>query len=38
MPISLRFPIALTLSIVCLISLARANFKAGLDAFNRGDY
>ena len=32
MPISLRFPIALTLSIVCFISPAWADFKAGLDS------
>ncbi len=38
MPISLRFPIALALFIVCLISPAWADFKAGPDAFNRGDY
>ena len=36
--ISLRFPIALVLSIVCLAVPAWADFKAGMDAYNRGDY
>lgn len=36
--ISLRFPIALMLSIVCFVSPAWADFKAGMDAANRGDH
>jgi len=35
---SLRFTITLVLSIVCLVAPAWANFKAGVDAYNRGDY
>ena len=38
MPISLRFPIALVLSIVCLAMPTWADFQAGLEAYNRGDY
>ena len=37
-PMSLRFTITLVLSIVCLVAPAWANFKAGVDAYNRGDY
>ena len=37
--IMLRFPVALVLSIVCLAAPpARADFKAGENAFHRGDY
>jgi uncharacterized protein len=36
--IALRFPVALVLSIVCLAAPARADFKAGVDAYQRGDY
>ncbi len=38
MPISLRFPIALLLSIACLAAPAWADFQAGLDAYLRSDY
>ncbi len=38
MPSSLRFPIALVLSIVCLGVPAWADFQAGNDAYNRKDY
>ncbi len=38
MPISLRFSIALVLSIVCLAVPAWADFQAGMDAYNRKDY
>ncbi len=38
MPFTLRFPIALVLSIVCLAMPAQADFQAGLDAYNRKDY
>ncbi len=38
MPIALRFPIALVLSIVCLTVSAWADFQAGMDAYNRNDY
>jgi hypothetical protein len=34
----LRFPIALVLSMVCLVVPAWADFQAGMDAYNRGDY
>lgn len=37
-PISLRFTIALVLSIVCLAAPAWADFKAGEKAHHRGDY
>jgi len=37
-PMSLRFPIALVLSIVCLFVPAWADYQAGMDAYNRGDY
>jgi uncharacterized protein len=35
---SLRFPIALALSIVCLATLTWADYEAGWQAYNRGDY
>jgi len=35
---SLRFPIALVLSMVCLVVPAWADFQAGMDAYNRGDF
>jgi len=38
MPIALRFPIALVLLIVCLVTPAWADFQAGMDAYNRKDY
>jgi len=38
MPFSLRFPIALVLLIVCLATPASADFQAGMDAYNRGNY
>ncbi|HEV8329150.1 MAG TPA: tetratricopeptide repeat protein [Nitrospiraceae bacterium] len=38
MRMSLRFPTAVVLSIVCLAVPARADYKAGEDAFNRGDF
>jgi TPR repeat protein len=37
-PISHRFPIAVVLSIVCLAVPAWADFQAGKDAYDRGDY
>ena len=37
-PLSLRFPIALVLSLVCLVVPAWADYQAGMDANNRGDY
>jgi len=36
--IALRFPVALLLSIVCLAAPAWADFKAGENAYHRGDY
>jgi TPR repeat protein len=33
-----RFPIALGLLIVCLVVPAWADFQAGMDAYDRGDY
>ena len=36
--IALRVPVALVLSIVCLVVPAWADFQAGMDANNRGDY
>ena len=36
--IALRFPVALVLSIVYLVVPAWADFQAGMDANNRGDY
>ena len=38
MPISLRFPIALVLSSVCLAEPAWADYRVGMDAYLRGDY
>jgi TPR repeat protein len=38
MSMSLRFPIAVVLSIVCLAVPAWADYKAGEDAYNRGDF
>lgn len=38
MRMSLRFPIAVVLSIVCLAVPAWADFQAGMDANNREDY
>jgi TPR repeat protein len=37
-PMLLRFPIALVLSLVCLVVPAWADYQAGMDANNRGDY
>ena len=37
-PMSLRFPIALVLSIICLAAPAWADYEAGLGAYERGDY
>jgi Sel1 repeat len=37
-PTSLRFPIILALSIVCLAVTAWADYQAGMDAYGRGDY
>ena len=34
----LRFPIALALSLVCLVVPAWADYQAGMDARNRGDF
>jgi TPR repeat protein len=36
--VSLRFPIALGLLLVCLAVPAWADYQAGMDAYNRGDY
>ena len=38
MRMSLRFPVALVLSIICLSVPAWADFNAGGDAYTRGDY
>ncbi len=38
MPFSLRFPIALVLSIVCLAAPAWADFQAGTYAYKSGDF
>ena len=35
---TLRFPVAFVLSIVCLAAPAWADFKTGMDAYQRGDY
>ena len=35
--IAFRFPVALVLSIVCLAAPAWADFKAGMDAYQRSD-
>ena len=37
-PMSLRFAIALVLSIICLAVPVWADFQAGKDAYDRGDY
>ena len=37
-PMPLRFSIALVLSLVCLVVPAWADFQAGMDARNRGDF
>ena len=37
-PMPLRFPIALVLSINCLAVPAWADYRAGMDAYSRGDY
>ena len=36
--ITLRLPVALALSIVCLVAPAWADFQAGMEAYNRGDF
>jgi TPR repeat protein len=36
--IVLLFPLALVLSIVCLVVPAWADFQTGMDAYNRGDF
>jgi TPR repeat protein len=36
--ISIRFPVVLVLSVVCLVMPAWADFQAGMDAYNRGDF
>jgi len=36
--IVLQLPIALVLSIICLVVPAWADFQAGMDAYNRGDF
>ncbi len=38
MPIALRFPITLMLSIVCLAAPACVDFQEGMNANERGDY
>ena len=38
MRMSLRFPLAVVLSIVCLAVPAWADYTAGEDAYNRGDF
>ena len=37
-PLPLRFSIALVLSLICLVVPAWADYQAGMDANNRGDY
>ena len=37
-PMPFRFPTALVLSLVCLVVPAWADFQAGMDARNRGDF
>ena len=37
-PVLCRFPIVLLLSLVCLVAPAWADFQAGMDAKNRGDF
>ena len=36
--IALRFSVVLALSIICHAAPARADFQAGMDAYNRGDF
>ena len=36
--IALRFPLAIVLSIICLVAPTWADFKAGENAYHRGDY
>ena len=36
--IALQFPITLVLSIVCFVVPAWADYQAGMDAYNRGDF
>lgn len=36
--ITLRLPVALALSIVCLVAPAWADFQSGMEAYNRGDF
>ena len=36
--ITLELPVALALSIVCLVAPAWADFQAGMEAYNRGDF
>jgi len=36
--ITLQFSVALVLSVICLVVPAWADFQAGMDAYNRGDY
>jgi uncharacterized protein len=36
--IALRFSVAFALSIICLVATARADFQAGMDAYNREDF
>ena len=35
---ALRFPIALVLSVICLAAPAWADYQAGMDAYNSGNY
>jgi TPR repeat protein len=35
---ALRFPIALVLSVICLAASAWADYQAGVDAYNSGNY
>ena len=37
-PMSLQFPIAFVLSLICLVVPTWADFKAGENAYHRGDY
>lgn len=36
--ITLQFSVALVLSVICLVVPAWADFQAGMDAYNHGDY
>jgi TPR repeat protein len=36
--ITLQFSVALVLSVICLVVPAWADFQAGMDAYNRGDF